>query len=174
MLDWGLAAEMITGPDGKRRLTRPVSKGTPGFMSPEQIVGGTELDERADIYSLGALLYAMLTLHNPLSGEDAGHALEAAMQDRVPLPSEAYPERDIPAALEAVVQKAMAYRPQDRYASVKDLRADVVSFQAGFAPQAENASAIRKLALFINRNFVVTVLLGIIAVLSAVLVFVLQ
>lgn len=174
VLDWGLAAEMVTGPDGKRRLNRPVSKGTPGFMSPEQIVGGTELDERADIYSLGALLYAMLTLHNPLIGQDADHVLEAAMQDKIPSPSEANPERDIPAALEAVVLKAMAYHPQDRYLSVKDLRADVVSFQGGFAPQAENASVIRKLALFINRNFVVTVLLGIIAVLVAALVFVLQ
>ena len=116
----------------------------------------------------------MLTLHNPLIHQDADHALDAVMQDKIPSPSEANPERDIPAALEAVVLKAMAYRPQDRYLSVKELRADVVSFQGGFAPQAENASVIRKLALFINRNFVVTVLLGIIAVLVAALVFVLQ
>ncbi len=175
VLDWGLATEVITGPDGKRRLVRPVSKGTPGFMSPEQIVGGTELDERADIYSLGALLYSMLTLQNhPMSGHHADEILAAAMQDKIPLPSEVTPGRDIPAALEAVVQKAMALRPQDRYASVKELRKDVVSFQAGFAPQAENASLLWKLALFVNRNFVVTVLMGIIVVLVAVLVFVLR
>ena len=174
VLDWGLAAEIITGPDGKRRLQRPVSKGTPGFMSPEQIMGGTEMDERADIYSLGALLYTMLTLRNPLCGKSPDDILEAAMQDRIPLPSQAEPDRDIPAALEAVVQKAMAFRPQDRYISVKELRDDVVKFQAGFAPQAENASFLRRAALFINRNFVVTVLLGIIAVLVTVLVFVLQ
>jgi serine/threonine protein kinase len=174
VLDWGLATEIVSGPDGKRRLQRPVSKGTPGFMSPEQIVGGTDVDERADIYSLGALLYAMLTLRNPLAGNPADAVLNAAMQDNIPPPSEAAPGRDIPAALEAVVLKAMAFRREDRYASVEALREDVVSFQTGFAPVAENASFLRRTTLFINRNFVVIVLLGIIAVLGITLVFVLQ
>ena len=174
VLDWGLATELVAGPGGKRCLQRPVSKGTPGFMAPEQIAGGVNVDERADIYSLGALLYAMLTLNNPMAGRNADDILHAAMQDQLPSPSEAAPDRDIPAALEAIAQKAMAFRPEDRYVSVDALRADAISFQAGFAPQAENASLLRHLALFVNRNFVVIVLLGIIAILGITLVFILQ
>lgn len=174
VLDWGLAAEMETGRDGTRQLSRGIYKGTPGFMSPEQIVGGRKLDERADIYSLGALLYAMLTLHHPLPGEKPDEILEATLQNRIPPPSEAAPDRDIPAALEAIVVKAMAFRPEDRYASVAELKADVNSFREGFAPRAENASALRRTALFFNRHLMVTVLAAIILILLTALIFVLR
>lgn len=173
VLDWGLAAEMETGPDGRKRLSRGVCKGTPGFMSPEQIVGGRSLDERSDIYSLGALLYAMLTLRQPLAGKRRDDILDAVMRDRIPPPSEAAPDRDIPEALESIVIKAMAFRPADRYASVAELKADVNSFRQGFAPRAENASALRRAALFVNRNFIVTVLAAVIIILLAALIFVL-
>ena len=174
VLDWGLAAEMVVGKDGRKQLSRGVYKGTPGFMSPEQIAGGRALDERADIYSLGALLYAMLTLHAPLAGRKPEEILDAALQDRIPPPSEAAPDRDIPDALESIVVKAMAFRPDDRYLSVAELKADVNSFREGFAPRAENASALRRAALFVNRNFIVTVLAAVIVILLAALIFVLR
>ena len=174
VLDWGLAAEMEEGPDGRKHLARDIYKGTPGFMSPEQIIGGRALDERADIYSLGALLYAMLAVQNPLAGQKQEAVLDAALQGRIPPPSEAAPDREIPEALEAIVVKAMAFHPEDRYTSVADLKADINSFREGFAPRAENASALRRAALFVNRNFIVTMLAAIILVLLAALIFVLR
>lgn len=174
VLDWGLATELEEVPGGGKRLTRSVYKGTPGFMSPEQISGGRELDERADIYSLGALLYAMLAVRDPMAGSPPDEALDAALRDRIPPPSEVAPEREIPSALEAIVIKAMAHHPADRYASVAELKADVASFREGFAPRAENASVLRRAALFVNRNFVVTVLAAIIVILAAALIFVLR
>ena len=173
VLDWGLATELVSEPDGGRKLARGVYKGTPGFMSPEQIAGGRDLDERADIYALGALLYAMLTANRLPEGRKPEDILDAALQDRIPLPSAVAPEREIPAALESIVVKAMAFRPEDRYASVAELTADVTSFRDGFAPRAENASILRRAALFVNRNFVVTVLAAIIVILTAALIFVL-
>ena len=174
VLDWGLAAEMVTGSDGRKQLAREIYTGTPGFMSPEQIAGGRALDERSDIYSLGALLYSMLALHTPLAGRKPEEVLDAALQDRIPPPSEAAPDRDIPDALESIVVKAMAFRPDDRYLSVAELKADVTSFREGFAPRAENASALRRAALFVNRNFIVTMLAAIILVLLAALIFVMR
>ncbi len=173
VLDWGLAAEMVTEPSGRRHLTGNVTRGTPGFMSPEQIRGGMHLDERADIYSLGALLYTILTGSNPMSGKPPEEILRLAINNQVPLPSQEAPDREIPAALEAIVMKAMAYRPGDRYASVAELRQDVASFMDGFAPQAEHATVIRRMALFINRNFIVSLLLAVIALLTGTLIFVL-
>ncbi len=174
LLDWGLAIKMDDGAgsgrdarDGQSR--GGVARGTPGFMSPEQVTGRRDrLDERSDVYALGALLYTMLTLQSPSAGKSVDQILDDTMRGDVPPPEKAAPaNRPVPTALGAICRKAMALRPEDRYQSVMDLRTDMQTFAAGYAPAAENASPLRRTALFISRNFLVTIMGAVIMVLVA-------
>ncbi len=155
VLDWGLACKTddngnaVMPPDWRR-------KGTPGFMPPEQIATDPRfpLGKHSDIYSLGALLYSFLTLSAP--GAGAGgieEQLRLTVTGQLPPPSAVAPEgRTIPAALEAICLKAMALAPANRYSSAEAIGKDIIAFQNGYAPVAENASALRRSSLFISRN----------------------
>jgi serine/threonine protein kinase len=93
--------------------------GTPGYMAPEQTIGGPSLvDERADIYGLGGILYFLLT-------DQAPGPLAPRMRNA-----------SIPRPVEAICLKAMAYEPAERYPSVKDLSTDVGRFLAGLRVRA--------------------------------------
>jgi serine/threonine protein kinase len=98
--------------------------GTLGYMSPEQAQGRLEqIGLASDIYGLGATLYALLTRHAPVEGSDEGEAQRRVSQGDWPLPSQV--ANGVPAALEAMYVKAMALRPEARYASVLELVLDV-------------------------------------------------
>jgi serine/threonine-protein kinase len=157
--DWGLA-KLIGGTDGidDDMLLNPDLlngmtvygrvKGTPGYMAPEQI-RGDDRDKRTDIYALGALLYSVLTCRPPLAG-DADAMLQAAVSGDIAPPTER--GSGVPAALSAVVMKAMALEPADRYASVSDLITDVRAFLGGFSPVAHASGLSTELLLFYRRN----------------------
>ena len=157
--DWGLAKliggtdeiddEMLLNPDLLNGMTLYGQvKGTPGYMAPEQIRGGTR-DKRTDIYALGALLYAVLTCRPPLAG-DTDTMLQAAVSGDIVPPTKR--GSGIPEALSAVVMKAMALKPVDRYASVSDLITDVRAFLDGFSPVAHESGLSTELLLFYRRN----------------------
>lgn len=98
-------------------LTRAgVITGTPKFMSPEQTRGVA--DERSDIYSLGSVLYLLLTGQVPFPENSVVKAVMALRSKSVPPPTEL--NRSIPADLEAVVMKSLAKKPEDRYASADE------------------------------------------------------
>jgi tetratricopeptide (TPR) repeat protein len=94
--------------------------GTPEFISPEQARGCEDVGTASDVFSLGATLYQVLTGRPPFQGATA--ILDAAAR-RFPPPREV--RRNVPRALEAVCLKAMAIRPEDRYATAQDLAEDV-------------------------------------------------
>jgi serine/threonine protein kinase len=124
-------------------------KGTPGFMAPEQIEGNPKT-ATTDIFSLGALLYNILSKQKPYSGsvdEILKHTTCSAPQ----LPSKVS-DRYIPQSLEAVVMKAMAISPGERYQTVQELSQEIRSYLSGFATKAENAGALKTLNLLIKRN----------------------
>lgn len=128
-------------------------KGTPGYMAPEQAAGlNTEKDKLTDIYSLGAILYNILTLKKPISGTDVYDILDKTIDGELVRPSERCPDRYIPRALEAITMKAMSVKPEDRYQNVRELLADVDAFISGFATVAEEAGFIRQCNLYIKRN----------------------
>ena len=94
--------------------------GTPRYMSPEQI-SGKKVDARADIFSLGAILYELLTQRNPFEGESITTVIYKIMHAELP-PLSDY-DRQLPAALDAVVRKALARDADARYATCAELLA---------------------------------------------------
>jgi serine/threonine-protein kinase len=102
--------------------------GTAGYFSPEQ-AQGLPLDPRSDVYSLGVVLYEMVTGRPPFTGDSpVAIAYQHVRESPVP-PSLHNP--DVPAAFEAVVMKAMAKNVADRYGSAAELRADLLRFSQG-------------------------------------------
>ncbi|MFY9573680.1 MAG: protein kinase, partial [Blastocatellia bacterium] len=96
--------------------------GTPGYMSPEQIRGET-LDERTDIFSVGVVLYEMLTARSPFSGCTPLDVLRSVLNDVPPSLSSVCDEA--PLELESIVRRALAKGRDERYASAADLLSDL-------------------------------------------------
>ena len=153
VLDWGLARTLDENGHAKLDELRP--KGTPGYIAPEYLnrESAVQVGIRSDIYSLGGLLYTLLTLEAPLAGLEVEDILRHTAIGDLPRPSRAAPGRDIPVALDAVCMKAMAHNPADRYASVTELRNEINVYMAGFAPEAEHAGIVRRSGLFIARHY---------------------
>ncbi|MEJ6778919.1 MAG: serine/threonine-protein kinase [Akkermansiaceae bacterium] len=157
--DWGLGKligdtdeiddDVLLNPDLLSGMTvYGKVKGTPGYMAPEQI-RGEDRDKRTDVYALGALLYAVLTCRPPLAG-DADTMQQAALSGDVVPPTER--GSGVPESLSAVVMKAMALEPADRYASVSDLITDVRAFLGGFSPIAHKSGLSTEFLLFYRRH----------------------
>lgn len=120
VVDFGLA-KMIQGDMTGTALTEvDMIFGTPDYMSPEQ-VAGEELDVRCDVYAVGVLLYEMVVGQVPFDTPGPLTTMAAHLNQDLPLPRKVAPERDIPRALERVIQKALAKKPDDRYASAAEL-----------------------------------------------------
>jgi WD40 repeat protein/tetratricopeptide (TPR) repeat protein/tRNA A-37 threonylcarbamoyl transferase component Bud32 len=139
VVDWGLAK-----PVGRRDVTttweeqtlRPASArgaaettpgvaiGTPAYMSPEQAMGRLDLlGPSSDVYSLGATLYTLLTGQASCTGSDRAAVLQQVQRGDFLRPRQV--KREVSPALEAVCLKAMALKPEDRYASPRELGDDL-------------------------------------------------
>jgi WD40 repeat protein len=140
VIDWGLAKdlrdtaapEVAAGPyrattSGALTVVGSVM-GTPIYMPPEQ-ANGDPVDERADVYALGAILYHVLAGAPPYTGRTAEEIL-AAVAAGPPAPI-ARVAPDTPPELATIVGKAMQRRPGDRYRTAKELAEELVRFQAG-------------------------------------------
>ena len=170
--DWGLSRliddaspellmkDGVAGPlaDITRTINGAV-KGTPGYMAPEQ--AKAENDQKnhlTDIYSLGAILYSILTLERPVTGKDAEEIiLNTAAGNFIP-PGKRAPKLKIPYSLEAVVMKAMSTKPEERYENVEALQNEVRAYLEGFATEAENAPFHRLLLLLFKRHSALSIL----------------
>jgi hypothetical protein len=114
--------------------------GTSDYVAPEQIRGG-EVDARADVYSLGAVLYHALTGEAPFAGRKHEAILWAHLTEPPPSPSAHRP--GVPRRLDAVVGRAMAKRPSDRYPSAGDLgRAALAAASGQRAREPERAVGV--------------------------------
>jgi serine/threonine protein kinase/DNA-binding NarL/FixJ family response regulator len=106
--------------EGKGGLTQAGAvMGTVDFMPPEQALGLLTLDHRADVYSLGSTLYYLLTGRAPYEGPTIMATL--LMHRDAPIPSLCAARPELPAALEAVFQRMVAKKPEERFASMTDV-----------------------------------------------------
>jgi serine/threonine-protein kinase len=118
VLDFGLVKNVT---DTAEDLTQTgLFMGSPKYMAPEQI-RGEKTDARSDIYSLGVMLYEMLTGKVPFDRQSSVNILMAHVHEPPPPFVTTNPANDVPAALEAVVMKALAKEADDRYSSMDDL-----------------------------------------------------
>ncbi len=120
LLDFGLVKPLAEVPSA--RLTREGAiSGTPLFMSPEQArgLGDRDVDPRSDIYSLGAVAYAVLTGRPPFERESPLDVMIAHARDEAVPPSQL--RADVPADLERIILRCLAKRPEDRYPDADSL-----------------------------------------------------
>lgn len=135
-MDFGLA-KLIShgdtseaGTDGVEKSLSAVGviKGTPSYMSPEQI-RGDEVDIRSDIFSFGVVLYEMSTGQKAFGGNTGGVIIEAIL-GRTPPPARAL-NPEIPAELEAIINKAIEKDKRSRYQLAEEIRADLQALRHG-------------------------------------------
>jgi serine/threonine-protein kinase len=124
LLDFGLVQTHTLADPSDGKLTREgYIVGTPDFMSPEQAQDSELLDARADLYSLGAVAYFLLTGHPPFVRKTAMQVVVAHSHEAVPpLRSE---NPSVPTELEAVIMRCLEKRPERRYPSARDLERDL-------------------------------------------------
>ena len=118
LLDFGLVKPVTETPAARLTQEGGIS-GTPLFMSPEQARGLADVDARSDIYSLGAVAYALLTGRPPFQNTNPMEVMVAHLRDDVVRPSQL--RADVPADLEEVILRCLAKSPEDRFQDVDAL-----------------------------------------------------
>ena len=125
--DFGIArlvgrdAHLGFGATGERHTAAGVAVGTAPYMSPEQEAGSRDVDGRADVYALGVVLYEMLTGAPPHAGESPREALARRLDGRPPRARRV--RRDVPRRVDAVIARALAFQPADRFATAAEMAA---------------------------------------------------
>lgn len=170
VIDWGLATDLT-----KTNVTRAESPspyeaatsgltvvgtimGTPEYMPAEQ-AEGKQVDERADVYAIGAILYHVLTGASPYVGRSADAVLERVIKQKL-VPVNKH-EPDVPGELATIVHKAMARNPADRYSTAKELAEDLKRFQTGQLVIAHKYSTFNLALRWMRQNRVPVAITGI-------------
>jgi beta-lactam-binding protein with PASTA domain/tRNA A-37 threonylcarbamoyl transferase component Bud32 len=124
VMDFGIAR--VLGPETAPQTSAVL--GTASYLSPEQAQGGP-VDARTDIYSLGAVLYELLTARPPFTGDSPVAVAYKQVNEAPAVPSSLNP--DVPARLDAVVMKALSKNPSNRYQTAEEFSADLARVIAG-------------------------------------------
>jgi serine/threonine-protein kinase len=122
VVDFGISK--LTDREGALSTTQTGAiVGTPYYMSPEQAMGSKQLDKRTDIYSVGAVLFHLLTGRPPFVAENYNALLHAILTKPPPRPRSLRPE--IPTSIEGATLRALAFDPDTRYATADEFAADL-------------------------------------------------
>ena len=167
--DFGLARETGTG----SMTDSGAIVGTPMYMAPEVVLGGSQVASTlADVYSLGATLYSLVTGRPPFDGPTAQSVLKAVLE-RDPTPARRL-RTDLPEPVEAMLAKAMARDPSRRYGSTDEFAADLERFLRGERVLARLPGPLRRTARWCAQRPLVTGLLATVLVLTSSALFLVQ
>lgn len=145
--DFGLATEM----DGADAAAAGPLAGSPHFIAPERLAGsGSAADRRSDVYSLGVTMYWLLAGGLPFSGANTFDVLSRTLSDDLPPPRRILPS--LPVELEAIILRATARDPGQRYASARAVAADLSRYLDGEVVEAYAAGLAYRLTRFVLRN----------------------
>lgn len=126
VIDFGIAKLLL-----EKTMTKAgLFMGKPQYSSPEQLTRGTEVDHRADIYSLGATLYHMVTGALPFDSKNIWDLIRMVLNDNPPLPSSFFPKGHFPKALDRIILKAMAKDARNRYHSLEQFILDLAEISS--------------------------------------------
>jgi eukaryotic-like serine/threonine-protein kinase len=141
LVDFGIA-RLVRSEEGEApRLTSEVDVfGTPAFMAPEQVLRTCDADPRSDVYAVGVVMFALLTDRVPFEGKSATHVMQ--QQVHVPAPSPRAFVPGIPVEAEAVVLRALAKDPDQRFQTAEDLARAIESVRGG-EPRTSVAAPLR-------------------------------
>lgn len=160
LVDFGIA-KLIRDDDTGPNLTKTGEIfGTPSYMSPEQCLG-KNIDTRSDIYSLGCVLHELLTGKPPFTGDGPLEVLMAHVNDDAPL----LPVTLAQAGLRDVVAQCLRKDPAQRYATVKELREDLIAVKGG----AEPANLVKPAKKAPSRAALIVFVVIVLAVVAAIL-----
>ncbi|MEM9552762.1 MAG: serine/threonine-protein kinase [Acidobacteriota bacterium] len=155
VLDFGIAREHSVG----GLTVTGQALGTPGYMAPEQARGETTaLDRRADVFSLGVMLYELLGSRPPFDGESAIEVILAVLQNEPPKLRTL--DASIPEDLETIVARCLEKEPQDRYASARKLAEDLGRWLDGEPVHARPVGFVGRLQRLTRRHPVASGLLA--------------
>lgn len=160
VLDWGIAKLRDT-PDSRQRVApRGIAElsstsagelvGTPLYMSPEQALGEPDLDETTDVWSLGVLLYVVLSGRLPFGGDDFATVRTKILRGRPKELRELEPS--LPVELIAIAERALARDKQRRYPNAKLLAADLDAYMSGARVLAHQYSVLDLVRRFAKRH----------------------
>ena len=171
VIDWGLAKNLVTGEETRELPTTPSMDdgrmvhadptdssetiagavvGTPAYMAPEQ-ARGEPLDERADVYAIGAMLYQILGGARPYASARTVEEILLQIIEGPPRPLREFAP-ELPRELIAIVEKAMAPDARHRYADAKGLAADLRRFSTGQLVAAHQYSAWQLISRWVRAN----------------------
>jgi eukaryotic-like serine/threonine-protein kinase len=133
VLDFGISKQRGVSTAASRHLTNPTAAlGSPNYMPPEQMRAPRDVDARADIWAIGAILYELLTGRQAFSGETVPEVCAAVMSS-APVPAHEI-RPDLPRRLVQAVDRCLQRHPQDRFADVNELAVALGPFGSSKAP----------------------------------------
>ena len=168
VMDWGISAMLnsdlpepttiLAFKDGPSDSTaHGTILGTPAYMSPEQARGElSAIDYRTDIYSLGALLYFILTGKSPFLGDSAESIRLAVVTGNFIEPRQR--NRSLPKALNAICLKSMSQNPDNRYQSCSELSQDLTNFLDHLPVSAYKENLLEQITRWITKNKVIVLI----------------
>jgi len=167
VMDWGIAKIISVDDEVFNDLTEKVGSsgddqeetqigqvlGTPAYMSPEQACGKNDtIDHRSDLFSLGLILFELVTLRRAYRKDDHHKVIEKAELAKLAKPEPYARHQNIPKQLIAIIRKATRLDPEDRYNTVEDFADDIRRYMRGAAIEAKRDTLVQKLMRWMNRH----------------------